>query len=51
MAVPKKKKSKSWKRHKINLNFFQINSFFIINSYKVNKYNKVKDNLNKLSIF
>jgi len=44
MAVPKRKKSKAWKRHKLMLNYLHIvkkNNFFILK----NEYTKYKSNL------
>lgn len=47
MAVPKKKKTKSWKRHKLNCNFIKIISKnFKSNSSNIKPF--YKTNLNDL---
>lgn len=44
MAVPKKRKSRAWKRHKIKINIAN-NNLMIKNKFYL--YNNISENLNK----
>jgi len=46
MAVPKKRKYKSWKKHKLNIKFTTLNSF---NNTQLKK--KIVNNLNLIKLF